>query len=76
MYLSTFQHGGIRMKSPEGVFLHPRLPVGSKDTKKKGVASQLKLCVCMPSGKLFTVPVIDENSGCHKASESVNPCDS
>ena len=68
------QQEGLGMKSKEGVFLHPNLPSGGKDLKQPGVKGQLKLCVCMPSGKLFTVPVIDENSGCHRANEDVNPC--
>lgn len=70
---STAERQGF--KSHEGVFLSPDLPVGNKDSKQAGVVGQLKLCVCWPSGKIFAVPVVDMNSGCHRANEDVNPCD-
>lgn len=35
-----------------------------------------KLCVCMPSGRLFRVPVREQGFGCGdvRFPESINPC--
>ena len=49
----------------------------------KGESGQYKLCVCMPSGKLFKVAVPDDNHlrdsseqiGCHSVlNTSLDPC--
>lgn len=34
-----------------------------------------KVCVCLPSGKLFLVPVKSAGHGCARANEKQNPCE-
>ncbi|CAN7937689.1 unnamed protein product [Ixodes hexagonus] len=41
-----------------------------------GAQFQYKLCVCMPSGRVFRVPVREQGFGCNdvRFPESINPC--
>ena len=62
------------LRGGDGVGLHPDLPVEGKGIQIKPDTGQYKLCLCGTSGQVFAVPMTDENSGCHRANEDVNPC--
>ncbi|EEC13237.1 sarcoglycan, putative, partial [Ixodes scapularis] len=51
-----------------------KLPISTDPSS--GAQFQYKLCVCMPSGRLFRVPVREQGFGCNdvRFPESINPC--
>ncbi|CAN8012429.1 unnamed protein product [Ixodes pacificus] len=51
-----------------------KLPISTDPPS--GAQFQYKLCVCMPSGRLFRVPVREQGFGCNdvRFPESINPC--
>lgn len=77
IYLKSI-NGSIVMSSKEGVFIDlNRIPVARLSTKTY-ITSQFKVCVCMPEGKLFRIPVLrpSEKAYCHHINTSPqhNPC--
>lgn len=77
IYLKSI-NGSIVLSSKEGVFIDiKRIPVARIDTNNY-VTSQFKVCVCMPEGKLFRIPVLklSEKVYCHHINTSPphNPC--
>lgn len=51
-----------------------KMPIATKNNE--GAPRWYKLCICMPSGKIFRVPVRDKGYGCKdiRFPESINPC--
>lgn len=70
-------NGSIVLTTKEGIFIDlNRVPVARLSTKTY-ITSQFKVCVCMPKGKLFRIPILrSEKSYCHLINTSVqyNPC--
>lgn len=76
IYLKSI-NGSIVLSS-KGVFLDlNRIPV-ARLSAKTYITSQFKVCVCMPEGKLFRIPIIrpSEKAYCHHINTSPqhNPC--
>ncbi|XP_060524266.1 beta-sarcoglycan [Cylas formicarius] len=77
IYLKSV-NGSIVLSGKEGTYIDvKRIPIAKLDTKSY-VTAQFKICVCMPQGKLFRVPVVDANERvyCHhiNMSPQYNPC--
>ncbi|XP_050305908.1 beta-sarcoglycan [Anthonomus grandis grandis] len=77
IYLRSI-NGSILLSGKEGTYIDvERLPI-AKVPKKSFLTAQFKICVCMPQGKLFRLPIanVDERVYCHQAdmSEKYNPC--
>ncbi|UYV64105.1 SGCB [Cordylochernes scorpioides] len=73
LYLKSLK-GSIVLDGREGVKLAmDKIPVAHRH---EGAPRYYKLCVCMPSGRVFRVPVRDRGYGCHdvRFPESINPC--
>lgn len=52
------KNGSITMSAGSGIYLDPkRMPVVHMENGIRAEKDQYKLCICMPSGKLFRVPV-------------------
>lgn len=71
-------NGSIVLSGKEGTYIDvERLPL-AKLAKKSYITAQFKICVCMPQGKLFRVPVANAKDPvyCHQADMSAefNPC--
>lgn len=77
IYLKSI-NGSIVLSSKEGIFIDlNRIPVARLSTKNY-ITSQFKVCVCMPEGKLFRIPVLrpSEKAYCHhiNTTPQLNPC--
>lgn len=77
IYLKSI-NGSIVLSTKEGIFIDlNRIPVARLSTKTY-ITSQFKVCVCMPKGKLFRIPVVrpSEKAYCHHINTSLehNPC--
>ncbi|XP_030758887.1 beta-sarcoglycan [Sitophilus oryzae] len=77
IYLKA-KNGSIVLSGKEGTYIDVRrIPIAKLD-KKNYVTAQFKICVCMPQGKLFRVPVANANDPvyCHHVDMSPqhNPC--
>ncbi|KAL1505307.1 hypothetical protein ABEB36_004901 [Hypothenemus hampei] len=71
-------NGSIVLSAEEGISINvDRLPL-AKTTKSIYVTAQFKICVCMPQGKLFRVPLVNARDQvyCHQVdmSPEFNPC--
>nr|CAH7763558.1 unnamed protein product [Callosobruchus chinensis] len=75
IYLKSI-NGSIVLSGSDGIYLDfKRIPV-AKLGPNTYATSQFKLCVCMPEGKLFRIPVanVNEKVYCHHVSMMQNPC--
>ena len=72
--MSFFQEGAVIFDPAAGITLTPDMPMEGKAGITPSATLQHKLCVCMPSGKVFSVPIVGPDSGCHAVNEDVNPC--
>lgn len=70
-------NGSVVISGKDGVFIDRRVPRATISTKNY-VTSQFKLCVCMPEGKLFRIPVLNLNEPIRcdhiNMSPQYNPC--
>ncbi|KAJ8977864.1 hypothetical protein NQ317_004772 [Molorchus minor] len=74
IYLSS--NGSILLNGQRGTFLDiKRIPL-VKLSNNNYVVSQFKLCVCIPGGKLFKIPILKPNVGihCHNVNMQYNFC--
>lgn len=74
-------NGSIILDAPKGIFLDVKnMPIATSESNKPGrpITLQYKLCVCIPNGKVFRVPVVQglshKNSGCNYYSPEIDPC--
>ncbi|KAK9508913.1 hypothetical protein O3M35_006354 [Rhynocoris fuscipes] len=73
-------NGSIILNSKSGLTLDVKsIPIVSKNNSTVPLASQYKICVCMPQGKLFRVPVSNDHTShvaCHNidVTPDYNPC--
>lgn len=78
IYLKT-DNGSVILNGKEGVYIDiKKIPIASGSLLSKSVA-QYKVCVCMPPGKLFRIPVYNDHGPrvtCSHVSFSshYNPC--
>lgn len=77
IYLKSI-NGSIILSSQDGVFIDlNRIPV-ARLSAKTYITSQFKVCVCMPEGKLFRIPILrpNEKTYCHHINTlpQHNPC--
>lgn len=70
-------NGSVVLDAPKGIFLDVKNMEKSKSEEGKPLSLQYKVCVCLPTGKVFSVPAVKglehKNSGCNYYSE-VDPC--
>ncbi|KAJ8972730.1 hypothetical protein NQ314_000051 [Rhamnusium bicolor] len=74
IYLSS--NGSIVLNGTEGVFIDvKRIPI-AKLNSNNYIKGQFKVCVCIPGGKLFRIPVDNPNDRvyCHHVNMQQNPC--
>ncbi|KAE8738743.1 hypothetical protein FOCC_FOCC015753 [Frankliniella occidentalis] len=74
-------NGSVILDAPKGIFLDVKnMPIATSESNKPGkpVTLQYKVCVCVPNGKVFRVPVVQglshKNSGCNYYSSEIDPC--
>lgn len=70
-----FQNQSIVLDGAEGVMVSAdKLPFAAET--QDSAPRWYKLCVCMPSGRVFRIPVRDHGYGCQdvRFPESINPC--
>ncbi|XP_069130949.1 beta-sarcoglycan-like [Argopecten irradians] len=65
--------GSITMDATNGVYLDSNLPRASAPLSST-TTNAYKVCVCMPSGRLFTVQVTGPGVGCADADPDNDPC--
>lgn len=75
IYLNSV-NGSIMLSGKEGVYLDiKRIPIALP--KHTDVTGQYKVCICMPQGKLFRIPVpknAKERIFCHHINSLHDPC--
>ncbi|KAJ8921908.1 hypothetical protein NQ315_008541 [Exocentrus adspersus] len=74
IYLSS--NGSIVLSAKDGVYIDvSRIPI-AKLNGNSYLTGQFKVCVCVPGGKLFRIPVADPNDRvyCHHINMQQNPC--
>lgn len=69
-------NGSVVLDAPKGIFLDVKnMPIATAESNK---TLQYKICVCIPTGKVFRVPVkhgpSQEKSGCNYYSPAIDPC--
>lgn len=70
-----FQNQSIILDGAEGVMISvDKLPFAAET--QDSAPRWYKLCVCMPSGRVFRIPVREHGYGCQdvRFPESINPC--
>ncbi|KAJ1525917.1 hypothetical protein ONE63_009105 [Megalurothrips usitatus] len=74
-------NGSVILNAPQGIFLDAKnMPVATSESTRPGkpITLQFKVCVCLPNGKVFRVPVVQglshKNSGCNFYSSDIDPC--
>lgn len=77
IYLKSI-NGSIVLAGEDGILIDiNRIPV-AKLSNRNYLMLQFKICVCMPEGKLFRIPVVDPNERvyCHHVNllPQYNPC--
>lgn len=73
--LIAFQNQSIILDGAEGVMISvDKLPFAAET--QDSAPRWFKLCVCMPSGRVFRIPVREHGYGCQdvRFPESINPC--
>lgn len=71
----TFQNQSIILDGTDGVMISvDKLPFAAET--QDSAPRWYKLCVCMPSGRVFRIPVREHGYGCQdvRFPESINPC--
>lgn len=75
IYLKSI-NGSVRMDSHNGIYMDmSRISIAQPKTNSY-FTTQFKVCVCMPQGKLFRIPIANRNDPvmCDHFSNSHNPC--
>lgn len=74
-------NGSIILNAKEGIYMDVKnMPVATSESTKQGkpITLQYKVCVCVPNGKVFRVPVLQglsqRNVGCNNYPPHIDPC--
>lgn len=77
IYLKTI-NGSLVLSGKEGIFIDfQKIPVVTAKSSSDYFSAQYKVCVCMPQGKLFRIPVPNNPNArvyCNHISSAHNPC--